>query len=280
MKNQKNNISFSDNSNYLVYNIANYNQSLDVSVHQILNSFINIVLEYMRFISNKISMKNTVYYGFIFERGFETIMHVFNIMLYYTKNLELTIYHTQKAYYFYIEFIEQISDDNITFLQLSSRDAILFVYRKTIYDLNNDYKQNTHKLSQDERNTFEIVDSYMYIYKSIIKFITNHTDFKYDNRIDYIHKCCNHIESICENLNKNKIKKHNIDFIYLFTNLLMDKKLEIGEFFKLLDEFVKKTIIKKKLDIKIITNKIYDSEITEFINNNELNKIVDWIYLD
>jgi hypothetical protein len=280
MKNQKNNISFSDNSNYLVYNIANYNQSLDSSLHQILNSFINIVLEYMRFISNKISMKNTLYYGFIFERGFETIMHVFNIMLYYTKNLELTIYHTQKAYYFYIEFIEQISDDNITFLQLSSRDAILFVYRKTIYDLNNDYKHNTHKLSQDERNTFEIVDSYMYIYKSIIKFITNHTDFKYDNRIDYIHKCCNYIESICENLNKNKTKKHNIDFIYLFTNLLMDKKLEIGEFFKLLDEFVKKTIIKKKLDIKIITNKIYDSEITEFINNNELNKIVDWIYLD
>jgi hypothetical protein len=280
MKNQKNTVSFSDTANYLVYNIANYKQCLDNSVQQILNSFVNVVLEYMHFISNKISMKNTVYYNFIFERGFETMMHVFSITLYYTKNLELTIYHTQKAYYFYIEFIEQISDDNITFLQLSSRDAILFVYRKTIFDLSNEYKKNIHKVSQDERNTFDIVDSYMYIYKTVIKFITNHKDFKYDNRIAYINNCCNHIEIVCESLNKHKIKKNNIDFVCLFTKLLVDKNLDIKDFFKLLDEFVKKTNIKKKTDVKIITNKIYDTEINTFIINNELHKIVDWVYMD
>ena len=62
-----------------------------------------------------------------------------------TGYLELSFYHTQKAYYFYIEYIEQISDDNITFLQLTSRDAILFVYKKTIFELNNDCKKKILK---------------------------------------------------------------------------------------------------------------------------------------
>jgi len=67
--------------------------------------------------------------------------------------------------------------------------------------------------------------------------------------------------------------------VYLFASLLNDKKIEILDFFKLLDEFVKK-ISKKKIDEKLIKNKIYDSEINNFINNNELNKIVEWIFSD
>ena len=81
MKNQKNTISFSDTANYLVYNIANYKPCLDNSVQQILNSFVNVVLEYMHFISNKISMKNTVYYNFIFERGFEGFLENFKYFI-------------------------------------------------------------------------------------------------------------------------------------------------------------------------------------------------------
>ena len=66
--------------------------------------------------------------------------------------------------------------------------------------------------------------------------------------------------------------------IYLFTNLLADKQIEIDMFFNLLDDFVKKINIKKKVNEKIIKNKIYDGEINNYIVNNELNKIVDWIF--
>ena len=225
-------------------------------------------------------MKNKPYYRFIFERGLETLIHVFSVIFYYTKNLELTFYHTQKAYYFYIEFIEQISDDNVTFLQLSSRDAILFVYKKTIFDLNNEYKKNIQEPTQEEKTILEIFNSYTYIYKGIILFIINHSDFKYENKTEYINICCDSIQFISETLNKNKIKQNYIDCVYLFASLLNDKKLEILDFFKLLDEFVKKIISKKKFDEKLIKNEIYDSEINNFINNNETNKIVEWIFSD
>ena len=275
--NQKNTLS--DNSHFILYNTSNYKEVFNNSVPEILNKFVDVILEYMRFISEKRIMKNKLYYRFIFERGIETLIHVFSVILYYTKNLELTFYHTQKAYYFYIEFIEQISDDNVTFLQLSSRDATMFVYKKTIFDLNNEYKKNINEPTQEDKIILEIFNSYTYIYKRIILFIINHAGFKYENKGEYINMCCDSIQIISETLNKNKIKQNYIDCVYLFASLLNDKKIKILDFFKLLDEFVKK-ISKKKIDEKLIKNKIYDSEINNFINNNELNKIVEWIFSD
>lgn len=279
MKNSKNDNTLSENSNYLLYNIANYKVSIDNSANEILTKFVRVIVEYMRFISEKITMKNKQYYKFIFERGIETLIHIFSMILYYTKNLELTFYHCQKAYYFYIEFIEQISDDNITFLQLSSRDATLFVYKKTIFDLNNEYRKNISEPILEEKNILSLVDSYTYIYKNIIQFIINHKDFTYDNKNEYINICCNYIEVFCEKINKHKIKKNVIECIYLFTNVLADKQIEIDMFFVLLDDFIKKINIKKKVNEKLIKNKIYDGEINNYINNNELNKLVDWIFL-
>ena len=69
-----------------------------------------------------------------------------------------------------------------------------------------------------------------------------------------------------------------INCIYLFATLLDDKNLEINDFFKLLDEFIKKIISKKKIDEKVIKNNMYDTEIQNLIDDNKLNKIVEWIF--
>jgi hypothetical protein len=277
MKTNKIANSLSDNSNYILYNTENYKPVIDNTIQEILAKFVSVIIEYMRFISEKITMKNKPYYKFIFERGIETLLHVFSFILYYTKNLELTFYHTQKAYYFYIEFIEQISDENVTFLQLSSRDAIMFVYKKTIFDINNEYKKTIKEPTADEKNILAIFDSYTYIYKNIVQFIINHADFKYNKKTEYINTSCDYIEAVSEILNKNK---KSIECIYLFTNLLTDKQIAINSFFILLTDFIKKISIKKKLDEKNIQHKIYSSEISFFIVNDELNKVVDWILVD
>jgi hypothetical protein len=279
MKNSTNQV-LSDNSQFILYSISNYKPTIENSVSEILKKFVNVLIEYMRFITEKIMMKNKKYYSFIFERGIETLIHVFSVIFYYTKNLELTFYHTQKAFYFYVEFIEQISDDNVTFLQLSSRDATLFVYKKTIFDINNEYKKSITEPTPEEKIILSTINLYTYVYKSIVLFIINHSDFKYENKTNYINMCSNFIEFISELLNKNKITNNVVraNCIYLFTELLDDKSLQIQDFFKLLDEFIKKTISKKKFDEKVIKNRIYDTEIQNFIDNNKLDKIVEWIF--
>jgi hypothetical protein len=47
----------------------------------------------------------------------------------------MAYYHAIKSFYIYIEFIEQIAEDHHSFLKLYSRDATLFVYKKTIYGI-------------------------------------------------------------------------------------------------------------------------------------------------
>jgi len=276
MKNTTNQ-GLSDNSQFMLYTISNYKPSIENSISEILKTFIDILIEYMRFITDKIIMKNKKYYYFIFERGLETLIHVFLVIFYYTKNLELTFYHTQKACYFYVEFIEQISDDNVTFLQLSSRDAILFVYKKTIFDINNEYKKGIQEPISEDKIILSTINLYTNIYKSIVLFIIKHDDFKYENKTNYINMCS---ALINETLNKNKINPNiiRLNCLYLFTTLLDDKNVEIHMFFKLLDEFIKKIISKKKFDEKIIKNNIYNIEIQNFIDDNKLNKIVECIF--
>ena len=54
----------------------------------------------------------------------------------------MVYFHCKKAYYYYIEFIGQISDDSHSYLQLTSKDATLFVYKKTIFEVDNMVRKN------------------------------------------------------------------------------------------------------------------------------------------
>ena len=268
-----------DNIEYLLCNVENYNPVIKNTITDILNKFISINTEYLRFISEKITIKNRLYYKFIIERGIETISHIFLLIFFYTKNLDLTFYHSQKAYYCYIEFIEQISDENACFLQLSSRDAILFVYKKTIFEIHNEHKKSMNELNQNEKNILSYLSEYSELYKTIFVFIINNTEFTYDNKISYINMCCDCVEFISNTLNK-KIKKNIIDGIYLYLRFFEDKNMEIKQLFLLLDEYIKKLNTKKQINIKDIKNKLESESVDELLQKNNFNKIIDFIFHD
>ena len=50
--------------------------------------------------------------------------------MYTEKNLSLTLYHCKKSFLYYVEFISQIGDEGNSYLQLNTKDAILFIYKK------------------------------------------------------------------------------------------------------------------------------------------------------
>ena len=235
-KNQSQNHLVTENPKYAINNVDNYYKNINYSYHDILTKFVSSLTEYLKLISEKIHIKKTDCYKFIIERGVDTISHVFSIILYYTKNLDLAFYHSQKAYYFYIEFIEQISDDNVTFLQLSSKDATTFVYKKTIYEINNEYKKIATELTNDDKSILKYVDTYMYIYKTLIHTFLNSTEninINTSNTNNTSNTSKNKsIDMFCSKLltihnldaNKSKIKQCYLDCIYLFTNLLAYKQ--------------------------------------------------------
>lgn len=153
----------------------NYFESFrGVDNRAILEKYTSLIFEYLLFFFDKIkyAKKKKTHFKYIFERGFDTVTSVFTGMLLNTKNVELSLYHGQKSLYFYTEFIEQISDAQNSFLQLSSRDAVMFVYKRTIFELNKDMVK-----SHANASTMTLVDNYATLIKGYaMLFVTSADD--------------------------------------------------------------------------------------------------------
>jgi len=220
MKN-KNNILDKENK-FSLHNLENYNHFFNYESDEIIEKYILLLSEFLNFILEKTKIKNTDYFKFIITRGYETITNVFNIILYFTKNLDLTFYHCQKGYYYYIEFIEQISYEQHIFLQLNSKDATTYVYKKTIFELNNNIKENTQSCPKSIRNKLDLINEYIKIFKNIfdifIEFI-EFEEFEDKNHLSNNNIIINKFTTVCEKLyskyknSKNKNLYNNIELL-------------------------------------------------------------------
>ena len=159
-----------DNS---LQNIENYKKDSGDAVvsyneMDIYMKYVNVINQYLLFGIETIKNKNSEYLKYILIKGLFTISHVFKMLLLFTQNLDLTYYHCQKSYSYYIEFIGQIGDDAVTYLQLNSKDAALFVYKKTIFDINQEYKKNYYETKNEEIKN-NIVSMLIEMYNKIIE---------------------------------------------------------------------------------------------------------------
>lgn len=85
--------------------------------------------------------KGDIYYKLnepqkVIYNGFNVIQHVFEYANNKTNNLEKSYFISQQACNYYCEYIEQIHESNLI-NTLNHNDAIIFVYKKTIFELYN-----------------------------------------------------------------------------------------------------------------------------------------------
>jgi hypothetical protein len=131
-------------------------------VNNVIDKYIQILVEYCSSVSKqKFVITSPNMFNFIILRGLETTTHVFKYVLLYTQNLDAAFHHAQKSIYYYLEFIAQVAEQKNAFLQLSSRDAITYVYKKTIYLINN---LESKKSKNDIINTMNV---YIQLYKNM-----------------------------------------------------------------------------------------------------------------
>ena len=101
----------------------------------VIFEYVKILHEYLSHITKNININSMVHNNFIINRGYDLLKNIFLTLILYTKNLELSCFHLRKSYLYYTEFIGQIAEDSNSYLQLNSKDACLFVYKKTIYNI-------------------------------------------------------------------------------------------------------------------------------------------------
>ena len=132
----------------------------------------------------------------------------------YKQTLEDPIVLIQLSYvkiiHYYIEYISQITDkeDNM-FFNLTLKDAIVYIYTKTIYDIDEETRQG-HSLLANENAILEIVTNFTDIYGKLSLSLANSDDFK-----------------LCENNKKKEILQKVRE--YIETYIIHQYKYDIGE---------------------------------------------------
>ena len=145
------------------------NDDVDLSSGRVFNNFLKLLNTYHLLFKKNIVTKNPYYKEFIYIQGMKCLNHIYILLLHYTNNLSFSYYHCEKGIYYFTEFISQIENEN-SFLKLSSTDAIIFVYKKTIYNINKKLIDISKKTDLDTVN-------------SIIKLIIKINKFTYYDKL-------------------------------------------------------------------------------------------------
>lgn len=201
---------------YNIQNPENYKNNIKHNIDTILTKYVNVIYEYFKYLDDNniynIS-ENDQYMKYIIINGLNTINSIFKLLLLYTNNLELVVYQSQKSYIYYVEFISQIGSDTNNFLQLNSKDASLFVYKKTIFEINNEIKKD-FSVKKENNILLLKVNKYIDLTSKILHQNINNNYLNNDNII-MNNKLINILQKVIEliiNDNSNFNKKYDLIF--------------------------------------------------------------------
>ena len=295
-----------DTKNYDVNNNDNFNFNISENSNIFILKYFIAINEYINLyidnIYDNISInvkKNYRYY--IFIKGLELLSNIIHILLIHTNNLDLVIYYCHKAYYYYIEFISQLDYDN-NHLELSVKDGIIFVYKKTIFDLkenlnninnSNINEDNVKKIDNIEK-IINIINIFVKIF--VIKDILN-LNLQRNNKDLSVNICIlkilNKISKFYNNeyefyiyLSKIEEMLNNILKIINKINIISDDNYNINNYinFDLLIVLIDKIIYKlyqTNIDqiCKIDFNLIITLELLENLNNTRIKETINKLNL-
>jgi hypothetical protein len=251
--------------NYSLYNNENYKKELDSEITYIVEKISHLFIDYFKFITDNIKLKNSKFSRFIIIRGLDTVVNVFNNILLYTKNIDLTYFHCQKAFYLYIEFVGQISEDEKMFLQLTSRDATTYVYKKTIFEITPELKKSNEEISDYTRLKLDIINIYIDLYKTLLLKIINDdfTNIKNLENVELIYKKLNSLTDKSKLNNLNKI----IEVLFY--------RIEDSEYFFDVCVLLIKKFIKNQEQINICLDKFLSDEFKDKLDDTS-EKFITW----
>ena len=269
-----------DSTEYIIKDVKNYNKHLKEKNARILNYYNNIIFEYIKNIKDNVNIKKIELMHFITGRGIHVINHIFSIMLLYTKNIDITVRHTTQGFLYYTEFISQIGDDIHSYLQLNSKDAMLFSYKKTIYDIDNDYKKKFKLCMKDKKKIneitilCEITNKIMYNLINCPRFIC---DMKTDNFLPKLKNILDTFRINSQLILENKLE----DIINKFLEIInKHEDTDHNQQLSITHNFLKKIFkrirlhtnknTKSKVVIKEINKQIMDN-LNYFSNNNSID---------
>jgi hypothetical protein len=251
------------------------NSSSDISKKRIVDSYVFIINDFF----STVAKSNSDLSALNICIGINTINRVFEHTLLRTKCIETAKYYSQKSYYYYLEYMEQVSNMYLS-QGLNHMDAVMFVYKKTIFDLaNDDTNQSVNMITMQSSplvvNDVELNDTLGKIFKLI------NTLFYWDNKnIGFSNRL-----AICHSYLSKFLKKLDIiETLCIYLEMLQYKiSMDFLTYESLLTELADKKIRKKDDSIndwsEFILIKFYidESTLIEKFESGNMKDFVKWL---
>tara|TARA_B110000285_G_scaffold235423_1_gene317046 strand:- start:7764 stop:8567 length:804 start_codon:yes stop_codon:yes gene_type:complete len=108
---------------------------------QIIEKYCQVLTEFIAKIQTSESILASKQLIMSLSIGITSIHRVFEYTLLKTKQLDKAYYQAQQTYYYFIEYLEQINQSHLVHT-LNHKDAILFVYKKAIFEVHDGNESN------------------------------------------------------------------------------------------------------------------------------------------
>lgn len=272
--------------NLTLGNVENYKNELDSNEHILFLKYVGLIHELFQSCTENIYIQKEDYLKYIMIKGIKNTFYIYNFLLLYTKNLELTIYHTQKSIIYYIEFISQIGEDTNNLLQLNSKDATLFIFKKTIFEVNEDARKN-YKENKATCDKLDMLQLYIGFYNNVLTQVISEYDFKTNNTISLQKIIFTKLYNIVEMLvqipiiyKHNSIRtKEKLGTLYILLDTLNNyyKYEFINKNYLYLIEYFIKKLHKVDIDNVKINNKLNLVDIEEKLQDYSVCKIFNYL---
>ena len=253
--------------------------------NRIVDKYFTIIEEFFQQVEKVLLPIGDIQVNVCLYIGLNSIYRVFEYVLFKTKNIEKAYYYCQKTYFYYTEYMEQIHHSNLQ-NTLNQTDAVLFIYKKTIFELQKD----------GDNKTFDTITNIMTFEEEISKLNTKEYVIwlsELSNLINIFFYWDNSYMTFDErmSLSKNLLKKYmyNIDKLELaidYIHLIQEKVyMDYSGYFDLLNEIYeyhirhKVTIEEhKKNEVLLLKFHIHKSVIQENIKNKNIKYLIKWLH--
>lgn len=230
---------------------------------KIIAKYASIMKEYFELINQSDVIKRLANPSNNLFIGMNVIHRVFEYVLIKTQNIENAYFYSQKGCYYYLEYLEQINKSEFANV-FSHMDAIMLVYKKTIFDIYDDEINTTSTISnllslnyeQIEMNKKEMRSLFNLMFKfSRTLFFGENSNITFQDRItlfdNYLLRYLNIIDCL--------------EFINYYIELLQEKlSLTYDKYNNLLNEIIirtekmkKKSLLKNFDETEFLFNKLY-----------------------
>lgn len=251
--------------------------------YRIVEKYYTIIDNYFQQLETLIESNKTIDEKSCMMIGLNLIHRIFDYVLIQTKNIEKTYYYAERTYIYYIEYVEQIHKTNLH-MTLNQSDAVLFVYKKTIFELdkgedNKVFDTITNIMTFDEEIT-KLNDKDYLSWMSQI-FVTIHSFFYWSNetftfaeRVDIsktlLKQYMNNADKLKLSITYLKILQEKLIIQYTTYKKLLSELLEFQLSNTIIEDIPEEDIL---LKFYVEKNIIYQN-----YENNDMKELVKWLH--